>query len=594
MKPEHAKSSGSLVRFAVIVGLLVMPTILAAQERIAFTSNRDDNFEIYAMNADGTNQKRLTNNAAGDVEPAFSPDGSKIAFTSNRDGNSEIYVMNADGTNQKRLTNNAASDNSPAWSPDGKKIVFSSFRDGDGEIYLMNSDGTNQVNLTNHAGNDTVPAFSPDGRKIAFRSLRAGAIEVYVMNADGSNQTALTDSPAIDTEPAFSPDGTTIVFRTHRDALGNREIYLMNADGTDQKNISNNPAEESKPAFSTDGNKIVFTSNRDGNNEIYVMKADGANPVNLSNNPTDDFSPSWGPANTAPVLEELKVTTPADEGALITLTGKIKDPDENDSFTIRVDWGQGLGTQVEVPATSRSFEITTKPYTDDKPDGTASDEYTITVTIDDHRFGTGTGSLPITVNNVPPSIDVVLEPSSVVLGSPVTLTHTVTDPAQIWFAHDEGLQVHLDWGDGQNDLVVPIGPGPIISTHKYANVGTYTITVRATDDDLGETIERINAVVSPPPPPSAPANLRVDLVGMSRIQLAWTDTSNNEGGFAIERCSNRGCNNFVEIDRVGANTNLYLDTTLFANTQYYYRIRAFNVGGMSAYSDVVSAKTLRK
>ena len=60
------------------------------------------------MNADGSNQTRLTNNPAIDISPSFSADGSKIAFVSNRDGNQEIYVMNADGSNQTRLTNNSA------------------------------------------------------------------------------------------------------------------------------------------------------------------------------------------------------------------------------------------------------------------------------------------------------------------------------------------------------------------------------------------------------------------------------------------------------------------------------------------------------
>ena len=82
------------------------------------------------MNADGSGPTRLTNNAAADVEPAWSPDGSRIAFASTRDGNFEIYVMNADGSNQTRLTNNAAADDQPAWSPDGTRIAFKSNRDG--------------------------------------------------------------------------------------------------------------------------------------------------------------------------------------------------------------------------------------------------------------------------------------------------------------------------------------------------------------------------------------------------------------------------------------------------------------------------------
>ncbi|GIV01726.1 MAG: hypothetical protein KatS3mg015_0556 [Fimbriimonadales bacterium] len=113
---------------------------------IAFESTRDGNFEIYVMNADGTNQTNLTNNAAIDSGPVWSADGSKIAFVSDRDGNDEVYVMNADGTNQTRLTNNPApSDRFPVWSPDGSKIAFVSDRDGNVEIYVMNADGTSQT-----------------------------------------------------------------------------------------------------------------------------------------------------------------------------------------------------------------------------------------------------------------------------------------------------------------------------------------------------------------------------------------------------------------------------------------------------------------
>ena len=122
------------------------------ESKIAFTSDRDGNYEIYVMNADGSNQTRMTNHYDVDLLPSWSPDGSKIAFTSYRDGNAEIYVMNADGSNQTRMTNNDTTDLNPSWSPDGSKITFSSDRDGNTEIYVMNADGSNQTRMTN---NDT-------------------------------------------------------------------------------------------------------------------------------------------------------------------------------------------------------------------------------------------------------------------------------------------------------------------------------------------------------------------------------------------------------------------------------------------------------
>ena len=122
--------------------------------KVAFHSNRDGNFEIYTVDADGGNDTRLTTNPADDLSPAWSPDGTKIAFTSDRDGQYDIYTMNADGSGQTRITNNPAADVTAAWSPDGTKIVFGSLRDGNGEIYTMNSNGTGVTRITTNAAVD--------------------------------------------------------------------------------------------------------------------------------------------------------------------------------------------------------------------------------------------------------------------------------------------------------------------------------------------------------------------------------------------------------------------------------------------------------
>jgi len=266
--------------------------------KIAFESNRDGNYEIYVMNADGSNATRLTNHVGSDRGPAWSPDGTRIAFTSNRNGNNEIYVMNADGSNPTRLTNNAASDSEPAWSPFDNKIVFTSNRDGNSEIYVMNADGSNPTRFTSNTETDESPRWSPDGTRIAFTSNRNGNNEIYVMNANGSNQTGLTNRGGVGRyHPRWAPDSARIVYVDNYTDVP--QVYVMNADGSQTTRLTDDTAEEDDPAWSADGRSIAFRSRRDGNYEIYVMNADGSNPTRLTISTGSEGAPDWQP--TAPV-----------------------------------------------------------------------------------------------------------------------------------------------------------------------------------------------------------------------------------------------------------------------------------------------------
>ena len=308
----HRRHSLAHLILGIVVALGLTPLMIVtdAQAQIAFASDRDGNLEIYVMGIDGGNLRRLTNNPDGDWDPSWSPDGKRIAFMSGRNGHvdghgapiPEIYVMDANGDNQKNLTNNPSADRSPSWSPDGSRIAFMSDRDGGYDIYVMDADGSNQQNLSNHPFSDRNPSWSPDGAQIVFSARRDGHVEneaaitheIYVMDSDGENQRRLTDNRNNDWEPSWSPDGKRIAFMADRKGnIDKFDIYVMDADGGNQHNVTQHRAWDGSPSWSPGNERIVFHSKRDGNWEIYVMDADGGNLQNLTNNRHYDYGPAW-------------------------------------------------------------------------------------------------------------------------------------------------------------------------------------------------------------------------------------------------------------------------------------------------------------
>ncbi|MFW6085446.1 MAG: FIMAH domain-containing protein [Gemmatimonadota bacterium] len=135
--------------------------------RIAFGSDRAGDPDIYVVDADGSGLTRLTDDAAAtNDDPAWSPDGTRIAFMSDRSGDltGDVWLMDADGTDQVRLTTTDGVDDGPAWFPDGTRIAFRSNRDGQYEIYTAPADGSGApVRLTNDAAQDFSPDWSPTG-----------------------------------------------------------------------------------------------------------------------------------------------------------------------------------------------------------------------------------------------------------------------------------------------------------------------------------------------------------------------------------------------------------------------------------------------
>ena len=203
--------------------------------------------EIYVINADGSGLTNLTNNALRDINPTWSPDGSRLAFLRFRGGCSgdcydslDIYVVNADGGGETRIREGASISDGwwgrPDWSPDGAQLVFRQAAATPylGEIYVMNADGSGVVQLTGNGENNSGPTWSPDGSRIAYgRYDPSGSRvdQIHVMNADGSGNVQITNEDS--GGPVWSPNGGRIAFRTNGPGGGENRTFLVNPDGSD-------------------------------------------------------------------------------------------------------------------------------------------------------------------------------------------------------------------------------------------------------------------------------------------------------------------------------------------------------------------------
>ena len=252
--------------------------------------------DIHTINPDGTGQANLTNDGAADFAPAWSPDGRRIAFSSNRAGNFEIWVMWADGSGATRLTNNAALDAEPAWSPDGTKIAFQSDRDGDSEIWVMDANGANPTQLTSNPALDASPNWSPNGSTIAF--IRAGAL--FTMAANGSSQALLDvcgSLPACTVyRPDWSPGGTQLLYALDYAVDGGVAEELRSRIVSSGQTGTVATGDEGPNCcllghtWAPDGTRIAYARNA-----VVLVDPDGSNVTSLSTGTIRPRDPDWQP-----------------------------------------------------------------------------------------------------------------------------------------------------------------------------------------------------------------------------------------------------------------------------------------------------------
>jgi Tol biopolymer transport system component len=260
---------------------------------IAFISDRADGEQIYLMDADGENERRLTdfeNANLSDLD--WSPDGNFIAYVNTIGANSDIYVLNVERLTSRRLTTHTGSDYNPAWSPDGSKIAYTTTRDGPPDVWVMTTRGANIRNITNDSRWEIAVGWTPRG-SLAFVPNSGANLQIWTGDEDTPILFERSDDIVLHsiTDFRWSPDSEYLTLQTDFGA------YIVNIGGTNLVQIADrdNYMYGCAPSWSPDGQQIVFASNRIENPEIYLVDADGDNAHRLTDTPSSNFCPVWRP-----------------------------------------------------------------------------------------------------------------------------------------------------------------------------------------------------------------------------------------------------------------------------------------------------------
>jgi TolB protein len=278
----------------------ISPKPTEVSGRIAFVANQSGNWELWTINADGTNPVQLTQTPLDERFPAWAPDGQTIVYSTS-DGN--LWTIHADGTQMKSLLLNIKEkerrDNThPVWSPDGRKIAFVSFLfdQDDSEIWLINSDGSHPIELVAQNEIQINPTWSPDSRGIIYSSTiygPAGKIiqDLWVVQSDGRNAKRMLANDAANFHADLSPDGKKLAFTS--DKSGNMDIWLFELQTQNLIQLTHHDAYDADPSWALDSQHLAFVSNRTGAMQIWIMDITGQNLRQLTNMPGVCKEPAW-------------------------------------------------------------------------------------------------------------------------------------------------------------------------------------------------------------------------------------------------------------------------------------------------------------
>jgi TolB protein len=267
-----------------------------AETQVTFLAQEDGGKEVYLIDFDGYNLKKLTRDNTVNLSPAWSPDGKWIVYTSYAANNPDLVMIDTAGEKRQTLNRLPGLNAAPAWSPDMQKIALVLSRDQNSEIYLLKKN-RKLHRLTRHFNIDTSPTWSPDGKKIAFTSDRSGtgAPQIYIMDAekgDNGKVTRISFGSSYNDNPSWSPDGDKIAYTSRVGKRFQISVYDLNTHKSQVLTVNAGSAEQ--PSWSPDGRFIVYRKRVNGRFNIFIKRLGGDRVRQLTFS-GKSHSPSWSP-----------------------------------------------------------------------------------------------------------------------------------------------------------------------------------------------------------------------------------------------------------------------------------------------------------